>query len=65
MACSKMLMVVRLIASSRDWKSLKQHVPMGGKVDMQTLDGNQAMELFSMHAFGTNQSCLPSFETCG
>ena len=49
----------RLIASSRDWNSLEQHVPMGGRVDMQTLDGNQAMELFSMCAFGTNQSCSP------
>jgi hypothetical protein len=26
---------------------------------MQTLDGNQAMKLFSMCAFGTNQSCSP------
>jgi hypothetical protein len=44
---------------SVDWKCLEQHVPMGGKVDMQTLDGNQAMELFSMFAFKTNQSCSP------
>ena len=49
----------KLIANSRDWNSLEQHVPMGGKVDMQTLDGNQAMKLFSMRAFGTNQSCSP------
>ena len=50
---------MRLIASSRDWNSLKQHVPMAGKVDMQTLEGDQPMTLFSRHAFGTNQSCLP------
>jgi hypothetical protein len=48
-----------LIASSRDWNSLEQHVPMGGKVELKTLDGNQAMELFSICAFGTNQSCSP------
>ena len=49
----------KLIASSRDWSSLEQHVPKAGKVDMQTLDGNQPMELFLMHAFGTDQSCPP------
>ena len=49
----------RLIASSCDWNSLEKHVPMAGKVDIHTLNGNQPMELFSMHAFGTNQSCLP------
>ena len=53
---------MRLIVSSRDWESLKQHVPMAGKVDMQTLEGNQPMRLFSRHAFGTNQSCLPYLE---
>ena len=53
---------MRLIASSRDWNSLKQHVPMAGKVDMQTLEGDQPMTLFSRHAFGTNQSCLPYLE---
>jgi hypothetical protein len=51
-----------LITSSRDWESLKGHVPMAGKVDMQTLEGNQPMRLFSRHAFGTNQSCLPYLE---
>jgi len=50
---------MRLIASSRDWNSLKQHVPTAGKVNMQTLKGDQPMRLFSRHAFGTNQSCLP------
>ena len=50
---------MRLIASSRDWNSLKKHVPMAGKVDMKTLKGDQPRRLFSTHAFGTNQSCLP------
>jgi ATPase subunit of ABC transporter with duplicated ATPase domains len=45
----------KLIANSRDWNSLEQHVPMGGKVDMQTLDVNQDMRLFLVCAFGTNQ----------
>jgi hypothetical protein len=49
----------KLITSSRDWSSLEQHVPKAGKVDMQTLDGNQPMELFLMNAFGTDQSCSP------
>ena len=53
---------MRLIASSRDWNSLKKHVPMAGKVDMQTLGGDQPMRLFSRHAFGTNQSCPPYLE---
>ena len=53
---------MRLIASSRDWSSLKKHVPTAGKVDMQTLEGDQPMMLFSRHAFGTNQSCLPYLE---
>jgi hypothetical protein len=50
---------MRLIASSRDWNSLKKHVPTAGKVDVQTLKGDQPMWLFSRHAFGTNQLCLP------
>ena len=53
---------MRLIASSRDWNSLKQHVPMTGKIDMQTLEGDQPMRLFSKHAFGMNQSCLSYLE---
>ena len=53
---------MRLIISSRNWESLKGHVPVAGKVDMQTLEGNQPMKLFSRHAFGTNQSCLPYLE---
>jgi hypothetical protein len=53
---------MRLIASSRDWSSLKKHVPTAGKVDMQTLKGDQSMILFSRHAFATNRSCLPYLE---
>ena len=49
----------KLITSSRDWSSLEKHVPKAGKVDMRTLDGNQPMELFSIHAFGSDQSCSP------
>ena len=50
---------IRLIASSRDWTFLQQHVPNVGKINMQTLEGDQPMRLFSSHAFGTNQSCPP------
>ena len=49
----------KLITSSRNWSSLEHHIPKAGKVDMQTLDGNQPMELFLMHAFGTDQSWSP------
>ena len=50
----------KFIATSREWKSLEAYVPKGGKIDVQTLDGQQSLELFSMHAFGTiNQPCLP------
>ena len=52
----------RLIASSRDWKSLERHVPILGRVNMQLLDAGQSMELFSMQAFTTNEPCLPYLE---
>jgi energy-coupling factor transporter ATP-binding protein EcfA2 len=52
----------RLIASSRDWKSLKRHVPILGRVNMQLLDEGQSTELFSMQAFTTNEPCLPYLE---
>jgi hypothetical protein len=49
-----------LIATSRDWKSLEAYVPMDGIVDVKILDGQQSLELFSMHAnFTTDQPCLP------
>jgi hypothetical protein len=50
----------KFIATSREWKSLEAYVPMVGRVEVQTLDGQQSLELFSMHAFcTTNQPCLP------
>ena len=50
----------KFIATSREWKSLEAYIPMVGKVEVQTLDGQQSLELFSMHAFRTtNQPCLP------
>jgi hypothetical protein len=50
----------KFIATSREWKSLKAYVPKVGRVKVQTLDGQQSLELFSMHAFDTtNQPCLP------
>ena len=50
----------KFIATSREWKSLEAYVPMVGRVEVQTLDGQQSLELFSMHAScTTNQSCLP------
>lgn len=49
----------RLIASSRDWKSLEQHVPILGRINMQILDEGQSRELFAMRAFRTNEPCLP------
>ena len=52
----------RLIASSRDWKSLKRHVPILGRVNMQLLDEGQSTELFSMQAFTTNEPRLPYLE---
>lgn len=52
----------RLIASSRDWKSLERHVPILGRIDMQLLDEGQSRELFSRHAFTTNEPCLPYLE---
>ena len=52
----------RLIASSRDWKSLERHVPILGRVNMQLLDASQSTELFSMQAFTTNEPCLPYLE---
>jgi hypothetical protein len=52
----------KLIATSRSWESLKSHVPIGGKVDMETLDKEQSKELFYIHAFATNQPCLPYLE---
>ena len=52
----------RLIASSRDWKSLERHVPILGRINMQILDEDQSRELFSMHAFTTNEPCLPYLE---
>ena len=51
-----------LIATSRSWESLKGHVPIVGKVEMETLDKEQSKELFSIHAFATNQPCLPYLE---
>jgi hypothetical protein len=52
----------KLIATSRSWECLKRHVPIVGKVDMETLDKEQSKELFSIHAFATNQPCLPYLE---
>ena len=52
----------KLIATSRSWESLKQHVPILGKVDMETLEEEQSKELFSLHAFATDQPCLPYLE---
>lgn len=49
----------KVIVTSRDWKSLEQYEHVAGKVNMQTLVGDQPKELFSMHAFGANQPCLP------
>lgn len=49
----------RLIASSRNWKALEQHVPILGRIDMQLLDEGQSRELFSLYAFTTNEPCLP------
>jgi hypothetical protein len=49
----------KFIATSREWKSLEAYVPKVGRVQVQTLDGQQSLELFSMHAFcTTNQPCL-------
>ena len=52
----------KLIVTSRDWKSLKQYEDVAGRVNMQTLTGDQPKMLFSMHAFGTNEPCLPYLE---
>ena len=52
----------KLIATSRSWECLKRHVPIVGKIDMETLDKEQSKELFSIHAFVTNQPCLPYLE---
>ena len=50
----------KFIATSREWKSLEAYVPMVGKVDVKTLDGQQSLELFSMHAnITTTKPCLP------
>jgi len=49
----------KLIASSRGWKSFGRYIPKAGIVNMKTLEGDKPMELFSMHAFGTDQSCEP------
>jgi hypothetical protein len=50
----------KLIATSREWKFLEVYVPMVGKVEVGPLDGQQSLELFSIHAnFTTNQPCLP------
>jgi ABC-type dipeptide/oligopeptide/nickel transport system ATPase subunit len=48
----------KVIATSRSWECLKRHVPTIGKVDMETLDKEKSKELFSLHAFATDQSCL-------
>ena len=52
----------KLIGTSRSWESLKRHVPIVGKVDMETLEKEQSKELFSLHAFATDQPCLPYLE---
>ena len=52
----------KLIATSRSWESLKRHVPTVSKVDMETLDKEKSKELFSIHAFATNQPCLAYLE---
>lgn len=52
----------RVIASSFDWESLERHVPISGRINMQILDEGQSRELFSMHAFTTNEPCLPYLE---
>ena len=49
----------KLIASSRGRQSFGQYIPKAGIVNMKTLEGDKPMELFSMHAFGTDQSCEP------
>ena len=49
----------KLIASSRDWQSFGRYIPKAGIVNMKTLEDDKAMKLFSMHAFGTDQSCEP------
>jgi hypothetical protein len=50
----------KFIATSREWKSLEAYVLEDGRVNVQTLDGQQSLELFSMHAFcTTNQPSLP------
>ena len=52
----------KLIVTSRDWKCLKLYEHVAGRVNMQTLTGDQPKMLFSMHAFGTNEPCLPYLE---
>jgi len=49
----------KLIASSRGWQSFGRYIPKAGIVNMKTLEGDKPIELFSMHAFGTDQSCEP------
>jgi hypothetical protein len=49
----------KLIASSRGRQSFGRYIPKAGIVNLKTLEGNKPMELFSIHAFGTNQSCEP------
>jgi energy-coupling factor transporter ATP-binding protein EcfA2 len=49
----------KLIASSRGRQSFGRYIPKAGIVNVKTLEGDSPMELFSMHAFGTDQSCEP------
>ena len=49
----------KLIASSRGWQSFGRYIPKANIVNMKILEGDKPMALFSVHAFGTNQSCEP------
>nr|PNR33498.1 hypothetical protein PHYPA_025442 [Physcomitrium patens] len=48
----------KLIATSRIWSSLEQHISMLGRMDIEKIDTIKSMELFFMYAFSTTGANL-------
>ncbi|KAH8939450.1 hypothetical protein BDL97_15G037800 [Sphagnum fallax] len=64
----------KILVNCRNWQNLKSHVSEDGKVVMQSLNKEQARELFMFHAFGNanhvltkdfENICMKIIETCG
>jgi energy-coupling factor transporter ATP-binding protein EcfA2 len=64
----------KVLVNSRNWQNLKSHVSEDGKVVMESLEEEQARELFMFHAFGNanhvptkdvKDICMKIIKACG